>query len=357
MNLHDLAISTDIERHVQGLLDSADAFGASIALILDGQPWSTGIGYETREGEERLDPSARFSIYSVSKVVIAAIVVKLAESGALSLGDSIGARVPGLPFGTPISIRQALNHTGGFPDYGGLADYHKAVRDRPETPWTSDEFLERTAVGGLLFAPGQGWCYSNIGYMLLRLMIERVTALSFKDAVRHYLSNPIGLQAFTVVESLGDISALTPGYSTLMDPDEPPTNITPRYHPGWVSNGLVASTALDLARFVDLLFAGSVIGRGSLNAMLTAEPVGETHPWMTAPSYGLGLMVDPANRFGRVAGHTGGGPGYSTAAYHFSDVAGHRVSSVALVNRDGSDIATDTVFSLVGRVAKALGWA
>jgi D-alanyl-D-alanine carboxypeptidase len=73
------------------------------------------------------------------------------------------------------------------------------------------------------------------------------------------------------------------------------------------------------------------------------------------PSYGLGLMVDPASRFGCVAGHTGGGPGYSTAAYHFPDVTGHRVTSVAFANRDGTDIATDIVFSMAGRIAEALG--
>jgi D-alanyl-D-alanine carboxypeptidase len=354
MNLDELATSVGIETQVQRLLEAAGAPGAAIALILDGQPWSPGIGHATREGEERLEPSAHFSIYSVTKTAIASIVMKLAESGALLLDDPIGAHVPGLPFHAPVWARQALNHTGGFPDYGDLTDYHNAVSNHPHTSWTPGEFLERTAGGGLLFAPGQGWRYSNIGYMLLRLMIERLAGLSFREAVRRFLSKPLGLQAFTVVDSLGDASALTPGYSVLLDPEDAPTNSIPRYHPGWVSHGLVASTAADLARFVELLFLGRVVGPGSLSAMLEAEPVGERHPWMTAPSYGLGLMIDPANRFGCVAGHTGGGPGYSTAAYHFPDVAAHRVTSVALVNRDGNDIATDIVFSIAGWLAGAL---
>jgi D-alanyl-D-alanine carboxypeptidase len=132
----------------------------------------------------------------------------------------------------------------------------------------------------------------------------------------------------------------------MLDPDADAVNVTSRYHPGWVAHGLVASTAADLVRFLDALVSGGVVGPQSLEEMLIAIPVGETHPWMTEPSYGLGLMIDPANRFGVVAGHTGGGPGYSTAAYHFPDVAGRRVTSVALVNRDGSDIATDIVFSM-----------
>lgn len=355
MNPVELARSAGIETHVQQLLDAADVPGASISLILDGQLWSAGVGHATREGDEQLDPSARFSLYSVTKVVIATIVVKLAESGALSLDDRIGDHVPDLTVERPVSIRQTLNHTGGFPDYGGLPDYDDAVRDRPHTPWTADQFLERTLGNGLLFEPGQGWRYSNIGYMLLRLMIERTTGLSFSEAVRQYLARPLGLRAFAAVDSLRDVRALTPGYSMLIDNDESPVNVVPRYHPGWVSHGLVASTAGDLARFVDLLFAGSVVRPSALSAMLAAEPVGQRHPWMTTPSYGLGVMIDPGNQFGRVAGHTGGGPGYSTAAYHFPDVAGHRVTSVALVNRDGDDTATDIVFSVVGRIAGALG--
>lgn len=83
-------------------------------------------------------------------------------------------------------------------------------------------------------------------------------------------------------------------------------------------------------------------------------PVRHTHPWMGKPSYGFGLMIDPFNRFGVVAGHTGGGPGYSAAAYHFPKVEGHSVTSVALVNRDGSDLATDIVFSIVERFERFL---
>jgi D-alanyl-D-alanine carboxypeptidase len=75
---------------------------------------------------------------------------------------------------------------------------------------------------------------------------------------------------------------------------------------------------------------------------------------MVKPSYGLGLMMDPGSRFGIVAGHTGGGPGYSTAAYLFPDVQGHRVTCVALVNRDGNDVATDIAFSIAARLADHL---
>lgn len=337
----------EIEARVMAMLQVVGAPGAAVAVFIDGKPWAAGIGHATVEHGTPLSAAARFPLYSVTKTILATVVMRLVETGALTLDDPIGAHVANLPSEIPVSIRHLLGHTGGVPDYGALATYQEAVRRQPGQPWTAETFLARTLAGGLLFPPGQGWRYSNIGYMLLRLMIERVTGDSFREVVRRYLSAPLGLHALGVAYSLEDVAALTPGYSTLLDAKAPPANITPHYHPGWVSHGLVASTAGDAARFIDGLFAGSIVGRDTLNEMLTPVPVGETHPWMTAPSYGLGLMMDPANRFGVVAGHTGGGPGYSAAAYHFPDVDGHRVTSVALVNRDGSDIATDIAFSMV----------
>jgi D-alanyl-D-alanine carboxypeptidase len=345
----------DIEAHVRAQLHTAGAPGASVALIVDGQAWSTGIGWATSDRAEELDASARFSAYSVTKTVIAAIVMRLTEADRFNLDAPVQDHLPDTPLDTPVSIRQLLNHTGGLPDYRGLAEYHEAVRDHPESSWSTDEFIEKTLANGLLFKPGHGWRYSNIGYMMLRQVIERITGLPFREAVRRYLSLPLGLPELEVVESLDDVATLTPGYSQVPDSGKAIVNVIPRYHPGWVAHGLVASTAGELARFLDALVAGRIVGAESLREMLTPVAVGTTHPWMEEPSYGLGLMLDPANRHGVVAGHTGGGPGYSTAAYHFPDVSGHRVTSVALVNRDGGDLATQIAFSMADGIAGAPG--
>jgi D-alanyl-D-alanine carboxypeptidase len=203
--------------------------------------------------------------------------------------------------------------------------------------------------------PGHGWRYSNIGYLMLRLMLERETGLRFPQVIRHYLALPDGLSGITAIDSLAGSASLTPGYGTAANGAGGLENVIARYHPGWVSHGLATSTALELARFLDLLFGGGLLSAESLAEMTTPVPVTTNHRWMTKPSYGLGLMMDPASRFGAVAGHTGGGPGYTTAAYRFPDVQGRRVTSVALVNRDGADTATDLVFSMVEAIAKHLG--
>ena len=140
--------------------------------------------------------------------------------------------------------------------------------------------------------------------------------------------------------------SLTPGFSAALDDGEERRDIAGRYHPGWVSHGLVMSTAAETASLIDALFAGRLLADSSIEAMLTVVEVPGTHPPFVRPAYGLGVMVDPGSPYGRVAGHAGGGPGYATAAFHFPDVDGRRVTAVALVNCDWAGVELEVVFAL-----------
>jgi D-alanyl-D-alanine carboxypeptidase len=344
-----------IEPIVQDRLDRAGAPGAAVAITIDGEPWTAGIGHADLERTVPMPADALFSAYSVTKTVVAAMTMRLVDERALGLDDPVQKYLPELQIATPVGIRQLLNHTGGMPDYGGLAAYHEAVRAHPDQPWTKEEFLANTLGEDLLFMPGHGWRYSNIGYLLLRLVLEREVGLRFPPLVRHVVAGPLDMPGLRGIDALADAAALTPGYSTYLSGGETLENVVTRYHPGWVAHGLVSSTALDLARFLDGLLAGKLFFDTALvDEMLLEAPVDERHPWMVKPAYGLGLMLDPASPYGTVAGHTGGGPGYATAAYHFPDVSGHKVTIVALVNRDGGDTGSEIVFTLANHLAKAL---
>src|SRR5690606_36604273 len=110
------------------------------------------------------------------------------------------------------------------------------------------------------------------------------------------------------------------------------------YHPGWVAHGVVVSTARDLCCFLQALFDGRLIGASLLEEMCQPQIVAAVHPYIQKPGYGLGLMLDGQSPYRLTAGHGGGGPGYSAAAFYFANVEGNAVSSVALVNRDHPDV-------------------
>jgi D-alanyl-D-alanine carboxypeptidase len=102
------------------------------------------------------DREARYPIYSVTKTAVAAAVLLLVGEGLVELA----------------SVKRLLDHTSGVRDYGALPEYHDAVRAQPGSAWDDDEFLARTAAAGPQFEPGQGWAYSNTGYLLLRRLLD-----------------------------------------------------------------------------------------------------------------------------------------------------------------------------------------
>jgi CubicO group peptidase (beta-lactamase class C family) len=116
------------------------------------------------------DVDARYVIYSITKPVISAAFLLLAADGAIDLDARAGSLADGIDPG--VSVRQLLAHTSGIPDYGQDPAYHAAVREQPSRPWPDEEFLRRARARGPLFAPGQGWAYSNTGYLLLRQILD-----------------------------------------------------------------------------------------------------------------------------------------------------------------------------------------
>src|SRR5262249_1094771 len=155
---------------------------------------------------------ARFPIYSVTKTLTSICVLRLAEEGDVSLDDPISRLVPDLRLPETITLEHLLRHTSGLHDYGDLPPYHADGRPKPPTPGTRAEFLDAVLSRGLLFSPGHGWAYSNVGYMLLIDAIERVTRRSFADAIARYVVEPLHLAQTSVLEHLTDLEQCEPGF-------------------------------------------------------------------------------------------------------------------------------------------------
>jgi len=301
------------------------------------------------------DQEPAFLAYSITKTFTAALILKLCEEGRLGLEDRLVRWFPRVAHADRISLRQLLNHTGGVPDYGGLPAYHEGVRSSPSTPWSFERFAAETFEKGLWFEPGQEWAYSNPGYMLLKRVAEVVTGASYRGLISERIVAPLGLRRTFVAESVDDLAALAPGTSCALSSDGSPRDVRAYYHPGWVSHGVVASTPSELVRFLDGLFRGELLSQPSLLRMTElvvvppdpAEASSEQDPHSRRgrPSYGLGLMGDPASPWGLVAGHNGGGPCYSASAFHAFDLGGASVCAMGAIE-DGFS-AEDVVFDVL----------
>jgi CubicO group peptidase (beta-lactamase class C family) len=238
--------------------------------------------------------------WSVSKTVLAAVALALVAEGRLALDAPLAGR--------KFTLRQLLQHTAGLPDYGGLAAYQDAVARRDE-PWSEGEIQKRVSADRLLFQPGCGWAYSNIGYLLVRGLIEAATGDELGRGLQHLVLAPLGVPGVRLARTPRDLDATAWGNAA-------------GYHPGWVYHGLLVGTATEAALFLHRLMAGRLLPPSLLDEMRQPRPLGgpvSGRPWRTA-GYGLGLMIDLASPRGRCFGHTGQGPGSTAAAYHFSDL-------------------------------------
>jgi D-alanyl-D-alanine carboxypeptidase len=337
---------------VQEKLRDTGAPGASVALLVDGeQHFVEGVGYRDLARKEPLARDARFYIYSITKTMVAVAVLQLVTQGKLALDRPVQDYVHDLPMATPVTLRQLLNHRGGLPDYGALPAYNDALRAHPQQAWTPNQFLEQMLQDQLLFAPGQSWRYSNIGYLLLLMTLEAVLGAPLHAVLREQVFAPLGLPAMTVARSLEGAGSLTPGYTAFFSETGDLADMRVSYHPGWVAHRVVISTAGELARFFESHSEGALLSAAMMEAMAEPQIVPVTHPFFTQPAYGLGLMLDPQSPYGLVAGHGGGGPGYATAAFRFPNVRGHSVIAVALANRDHPELGLAIIYSLIELLA------
>ena len=233
--------------------------------------------------------------WSFTKTVLAAAALALVADGQLRLDAPMGGR--------PFSLRQLLQHRAGLSNYGQLPAYHEAVANG-EAPWARDLLWQRVQDDKLVFDPGQGWAYSNIGYLLVRDLIEDATGQGLSAALDRLVLGPVGITDVEVAREPADLPAMAWGNPT-------------GYHPGWVYHGLLVGPAASAGLLLHRLLEGALLPETLLSEMLASCPVGgpvPERPWQTA-GYGLGLMIGVGGTGAPYVGHTGDGPGSTAAVY------------------------------------------
>ncbi len=301
---------------IDGLLDAPRAEGIAAALSV-WTPQGSVTRWTTPQAATQQEPA--FLIYSITKTFIACLLLQLADAGKLELDAPVRSiwRGPALPasFTDAVTPRRLLNHTAGLPDYGALPDYQAQVRQHPDQPWSTEHFTQATLARDWTVPEPARFAYSNPGYMVLRQLLEMVGESPWQHQLAERVCGPLGLSRTTVASTLDDLRPLAPGLSRQIAEGNAWVDVRGRYHPGWVSHGVIVSTTSEVSAFLHALFSGRLLQPASLAAMVDAMPAGQVGGRWQQPGYGLGLMIDPGMPIGFVRGHNGGGPGYNASAF------------------------------------------
>ena len=226
--------------------------------------------------------------------------MQLVDEGKVKLDESIGTYLPSLPEAwRAVTVHQLLNHTSGIPNYTAVPAWPKRWGEE----MTPDSLIAPTANLPMDFAPGTKYKYDNQGYVLLGMIIERVTGKRWEADFAERIAKPLGLTSTRVCDVNSIIPHRVRGYDRLNDTlvNAPYFSVSQAF-----SAGAICSTVGDMARWNFALHTGKVVSAASYRLMTTPEGAA------AASKYGFGLIIDTIAGH-KLIQHGGSIPGFTSA--------------------------------------------
>ena len=289
--LAQLPQKAKLDQYFDRLAEKNKAMG-NISIAREGKVlYTRSIGY-SQLNVKPLTAENRFRIGSITKMFTTAMTFQLIEEGKLKLTDTLAKFLPQVPNAGKITIAQVLGHRSGIPN----VRRSQTPQDNVNTlPMTKDEMLTMIVNGKPDFEPGTKHGYSNSGYLVLGLILEKVTGRSYAENLEKRITGKIGLKDTYMATGNIDVNnkeALTYMYLSEWKP-------MPETHPSILfSAGAIVSTPNDLNRFIQALFDGKIVSKESLAYMKTMVE-------------GEGMGMEPFSFAGKTFyGHTGGADNY-----------------------------------------------
>jgi D-alanyl-D-alanine carboxypeptidase len=318
------------EFHAAGKFPGATA-GFAFA---DGTSLGLAVGLSNLESKTPMTPLDLMLQGSVGKTYVAAIALQLVQEKKLELDDKIEKHLGGekwfrrLPNSGDITIRMLMNHTSGLVRYEFNEQFIKDLTANPDKVWKPEELISYIFDTPAPFAAGRGWDYSDTNYIVLGIIIERITGNTYYQELSRRILVPLQLRE-TVPSDRRAIPRLAQGYAGKDNPfggadamlNAGRMVINPQFE--WTGGG-IASTAADLARWARLLYEGKAFEPSLLSKMLEGVPA-RLGP---EAKYGLGVIIRPT-RLGISYGHSGFFPGYLTEMMYFPEA---RVAIAVQIN-------------------------
>jgi D-alanyl-D-alanine carboxypeptidase len=304
---------------LQRLLDDVVEAGAPgvVAVVRNGsRTWRAATGKAVLKPARPMRPRDRLRVASIGKTFVATVVLQLVDEGRLGLDDTVEQRLPGLlREGRRITVRQLLNHTSGLWNANDTEEAGELHQRRIVAGDIRFDIYVRKAIAlvdaqPLHFAPGTGWSYSNTGYEVLMLIVERVTGERLAQSLESRIIRPLRLTATSFEpQPLKPERGLAHGYAIpggwFPQAFYRPFDVTAasNFPARWASGSLV-SNADDVATFYSALLGGKLLPPELLSEMLDPVPTNDPRE-----RYAFGISREGRMKCGWAWGHGGDAAG------------------------------------------------
>jgi CubicO group peptidase (beta-lactamase class C family) len=324
-----LPLLTAAQKNYPQLLDNymhaefnVKEYNGTVLVVQKGKTiYQKAFGLADREWNVSNTMDTKFRIGSITKQFTAACILQLAEKGKLSIDDKLSKYITDYPKGDSVTIHMLLNHTSGIKNYTDLeAFWPKAV-----LPLSLDSMIALFKNEPYDFSPGTQWNYSNSGYFLLGVIVEKASGKKFSDYLQENVIQKAGLKN-TSMDRLDSILQLrAKGYSKTRSGWQHAQYISME---GPYSAGAMVSTVEDLQKWMQSLVSNKIISPASVAKMTTAYK----------NNYGYGIGIDSLKNHKRIS-HNGGIPGFSSYLGYYPD---DDMYIVAISNNDGNSTRIGT---------------
>ncbi|HKW88861.1 MAG TPA: serine hydrolase [Candidatus Acidoferrales bacterium] len=302
--------------------------GAQVGIYRRGEILlAKGYGLADVELNVPVKPETIFQSGSVGKQFVSAAVMMLVEEGKVSLDDSITKYFPDAPPSwKPILIKNMLSHTSG------LAEYETDERTAPNGPfyirndYTEDELLKKTEALPMDFAPGEKWAYRNTNYMLLGILIHKVTGMFYADYLAEKIFKPLGMVSTRLISDADIIPNRASGYEIHGEKLQNQTWVSPTFNS--TADGTLYFNVLDIAKWDGALYGTSLLKQSSLDHIWTVYPLNDGKP--NPAHYGFGWSINTSNGH-KVIEHGGAWQGFTCDISRYVD---DNLAVVVLTNLD-----------------------
>jgi CubicO group peptidase (beta-lactamase class C family) len=303
-----------------------------------------GYGLANVELDVPVRSDTIFQSGSIGKQFVAAAIMMLAQEGRISLDDSIAKYFPNAPPSwEPIKIENLLSHTSG------LAEYASADRTGPSGPFylrldfTEDQLLAKIEALPIEYAPGANWNYCNTNYVLLGILIHRVTGMFYADYLAQHIFAPLGMTTTRLISEEDIVPNRAAGYKWRSGKLENQSWVSPTFNS--TGDGSLYFTVLDLAKWDAALYGTQLLDRSSLDRSWTVYRLNDGKP--NPGDYGFGWVIGRQNGHLLVE-HAGSSQGFTAQISRYPDDS---LTVVFLTNLDARNARPDYAAHVIAGLA------
>ena len=317
-----------VDAYVRAEMQREHIPGLALGVYRDGKiVKAEGYGVANLEWDAPVKPDTIFQSGSVGKQFAATAVMMLVEEGKVGLDDPVQKYFPDAPATWKnIKVRNLLSHTSG------LGEYENGPRTKPDGPFylrldmTEDEMYKRIAAMPMDFQPGEDWSYRNTNYVLLGILIHRVTGKFYGDYLQERIFKPLGMNTTRIISEADIVPHRAAGYELVKGQWKNQEWVSPTFNS--TADGTLYFTVLDLEKWDAALYTEKLLKRSSFDQMWTVMKLNNGQP--NKANYGFAWDINQVNGH-KVIEHGGAWQGFTCDISRYVD---DKLTIVVLTNLD-----------------------